>query len=1096
MFAHADLIHQIRRKTAQDYSQKDELEVVKAENEALRELVASLRTAANDLGTAYNEARSTLRAKGLPTPQYEANTVADLLDDGTHAGKKRARKLSAIAAVTGSSASSRPGQDEQDQGQEHDGGAAGDGVESSTGALGRSSRTGSVAVTLADASTQTGHSDDGDIGMTLSLSSAASRAGGRTAMSASKAPVTAAGLAAALSLSRGVSTASNASSGSLGNGSIISDLDRATAAKNTHTVGTTTTVTGINTNADGNNSNDDDGFDDLFGPPSTDAFPLMVADLSNNNSGGKAAGNGKKAASGSSASSSPSAAESQSSLLSASLESMRQRAEVNAGKSLGSATFRGGDSSSGGSDVTMGKVMGGVGRSTSVGMMDEDHNDGGNPISLIDMPLLPSFDRNVGNGMLDRRQHRIDARAADGLMSGTISMASTPTANPSPSGASIGNSSVLAAGVGAGSLSNAGAPASSSSAISSSALPASTASATNGSNSFTMPNGLPIDPATIRKIVAVLASQGLINTASAGVTAGAGAGSSITPTSAAAAAVASRVFGGAAAAGSGARASRGSSGVRRPNMRSSGLRVSTSSMGNSAGNGAGYGYESTSSNDGDGAAGIMRSPSGGSGSGSGSGSGIGAGLNLSLPPNLFDDLLFLNDLPSSDGGITFSQSLSLRNSNSLRNRQSSTGGVDDDGANAAAGAGCIAKPGAQAARLGVRMAPLRLPSFETGPSVTSPTPSSSSASAAASEAPKPLAVPGPSSLLLMRMDSFTHPQLMSPLNVNSSSNNNSGAGSASGPSSANGTTSSRIPLPPAMHIPRVNSFGSTTSSGSGRMSLSSSSSRSLCGGVDDAECPDVGLDGGATPAAAGASNAAGPAVATSALTVGAGRLQQHRDRFVRQDSDAAMSVSSSHGERSTCSASVASSPIDVRDGADTLQSLQRQGQPGVIDLDFADRFFATPAAAINAPTRGAGRASSSSSSSTVNATAPLSFPGSTSSLSPADTSFGAAASSCAAFGLPIQALGNAANTSTGGGVMLGSISSSQQMIQNQHHYPFQSFYGDANAAAGVSSDITGEYTCYGHLAGEPLPARAMLVRQGQLPIGSRPLDSVATVMGH
>lgn len=73
------------------------MEVVKDENEALRDLVNELRAEAKDLRTAYNEALSTLSAKGLPTPAYVPNT-----EDGTET--KCARKLSAIAAATAATA--------------------------------------------------------------------------------------------------------------------------------------------------------------------------------------------------------------------------------------------------------------------------------------------------------------------------------------------------------------------------------------------------------------------------------------------------------------------------------------------------------------------------------------------------------------------------------------------------------------------------------------------------------------------------------------------------------------------------------------------------------------------------------------------------------------------------------------------------------------------------------------------------------------------------------------------------------------------------------------------------------------------------------
>jgi trimeric autotransporter adhesin len=116
-----DLISQIRRKTAQDYSRLDELATVKDEVEGLRDTVTRLRLAVAGLGRAYSLARSALEDAGMEPPPPAAEVagvthdIAAFLErEAADAHRRGARGSAAgvgrkAAAVAGSGAKAAAG---------------------------------------------------------------------------------------------------------------------------------------------------------------------------------------------------------------------------------------------------------------------------------------------------------------------------------------------------------------------------------------------------------------------------------------------------------------------------------------------------------------------------------------------------------------------------------------------------------------------------------------------------------------------------------------------------------------------------------------------------------------------------------------------------------------------------------------------------------------------------------------------------------------------------------------------------------------------------------------------------------------------------
>ncbi len=116
-----DLISQIRRKTAQDYSSRDELSSVKDEVEGLRDTVTRLRLAVAGLGRAYSLARSALEDAGMEAPPPAAEVagvthdIAAFLErEAADAHRRGARGSAAgvgrkAAAVAGSGAKAAAG---------------------------------------------------------------------------------------------------------------------------------------------------------------------------------------------------------------------------------------------------------------------------------------------------------------------------------------------------------------------------------------------------------------------------------------------------------------------------------------------------------------------------------------------------------------------------------------------------------------------------------------------------------------------------------------------------------------------------------------------------------------------------------------------------------------------------------------------------------------------------------------------------------------------------------------------------------------------------------------------------------------------------
>lgn len=102
--ARPDLIARIRRKTAQDYSQRSEVETLRAEIVEMRETLSESRATLEALNAAYETARRTLIAHGLPAPAFTLVAQADgALVPATHAhgdasSRKRARTAKMRAA--------------------------------------------------------------------------------------------------------------------------------------------------------------------------------------------------------------------------------------------------------------------------------------------------------------------------------------------------------------------------------------------------------------------------------------------------------------------------------------------------------------------------------------------------------------------------------------------------------------------------------------------------------------------------------------------------------------------------------------------------------------------------------------------------------------------------------------------------------------------------------------------------------------------------------------------------------------------------------------------------------------------------------------